>query len=293
MIDDTRSGRKTRDSRIAFPPASRILPVLAIPAVILAVGVLSSLAFSSCVSESRSAQVGKAVVSPYAFVSASKGGKTQVLSMNKTYVSHSPTKAAQPSAGSFARSGSRSVLRLPVVRVQALAQAAPAQSGAQVVDATSSASVKEPWLSHQVAGHEQCLSCHSAAKASAGAKAVPADHVGRTDDLCLYCHPAAEGAAVIPPLPEKPTSAFCLGCHGPFDALSKRSSEYVSEQGEKANPHLYIPHDSKQIAKCVDCHDTHPLPVTEPENIAKPGLQYCYSCHHEENFEPCAQCHKN
>ncbi len=105
---------------------------------------------------------------------------------------------------------------------------------------------------------------------------------------------AGEGKAAVQPPPEKPTAEFCLGCHGPFETLAQRTSNYVTDQGEKVNPHVYVPHDSKKITTCNDCHEVHPLTVTSPSNIAKANVQYCYSaCHHVNDFTPCVQCHKD
>ena len=105
---------------------------------------------------------------------------------------------------------------------------------------------------------------------------------------------AAEEKAAVSPLPEKPTAEFCLGCHGPFETLAKRTAAYVTDQGEKVNPHVYVPHHSNKITGCNECHDVHPLPVTSPSNIGKANVQYCYSaCHHENDFTPCVQCHKD
>ena len=113
-------------------------------------------------------------------------------------------------------------------------------------------------------------------------------------DLFLFRYVAAEGKASVPPLPEKLKAEFCLGCHGPFEKLAKRTAAYVTDQGEKVNPHVYVPHHSNKITGCNECHDVHPLPVTSPSNIAKANVQYCYSaCHHENDFTPCVQCHKD
>jgi len=44
-------------------------------------------------------------------------------------------------------------------------------------------------ISHEVSEGSDCLSCHGAA--SPPDRAVPADHVGRTNEQCLSCHEAA------------------------------------------------------------------------------------------------------
>jgi hypothetical protein len=112
--------------------------------------------------------------------------------------------------------------------------------------------------------------------------------------LAMLVLVAAALAASAPPVPEKPGVESCLGCHGPFEELAKRTAGYVTEHGEKANPHMTVPHDSKNITACNNCHDTHPVPMTSQDKIAKASLQYCYSaCHHENDFTPCVQCHKD
>jgi hypothetical protein len=110
----------------------------------------------------------------------------------------------------------------------------------------------------------------------------------------LFHSVAAQEKAAVQPAPDKPTAESCLGCHGSFEELAKRTAGYVTDQGEKANPHMYVPHDSKKITSCDNCHDAHPVPLTSPEKIAKANVQYCYSaCHHENDFTPCIECHKD
>lgn len=41
-------------------------------------------------------------------------------------------------------------------------------------------------IPHEVAGQSECLICHG--EGIAGARKVPADHAGRTDETCLLCH---------------------------------------------------------------------------------------------------------
>jgi hypothetical protein len=113
-------------------------------------------------------------------------------------------------------------------------------------------------------------------------------------DLFLSCRVAAEEKTAASTSSEKAETESCLGCHGPFGKLAERTSGYVTEQGEKANPHVYVPHDSTNIPACDNFHGVHPLPVTPPSNIAKSNVQYCYSaCHHENDFAPCVECHKD
>ena len=113
-------------------------------------------------------------------------------------------------------------------------------------------------------------------------------------DLLLFRWVAAEDKAAASPLSKTTDTESCLGCHGPFEQLAKRTAAYVTDHGEKVNPHIYVPHNSTKITTCDSCHTAHPLPVSKPGSIAKANLQYCYSaCHHENDFTPCVKCHKD
>ena len=160
-----------------------------------------------------------------------------------------------------------------------------------VVNTAASSPSSAPKLTHVLRGQEKCLTCHAV---RTGVKAMPEDHRGRTVDLCLLCHATKEGNGVAQSLPEKAQTEFCLRCHGPFDALMKRTVAYVTDQGEKVNPHVYVPHQAGKITACGECHKVHALPVIQANSIEKTNLQYCYSaCHHENDFTPCTQCHKD
>jgi hypothetical protein len=90
----------------------------------------------------------------------------------------------------------------------------------------------------------------------------------------------------------------CLRCH-PWDRVMERSSTYVIKaSGEKVNPHMYVPHDSKEakdIPDCLKCHTTHtlsPRPTRGSIDLSKVDVKWCYdACHHEKTFEPCKKCH--
>ncbi|PKL05751.1 MAG: hypothetical protein CVV53_07865 [Spirochaetae bacterium HGW-Spirochaetae-9] len=85
---------------------------------------------------------------------------------------------------------------------------------------------------------------------------------------------------------------YCLKCHGPFEKLQSMTEGYVTEWDEVANPHVYVPHDSKTLVSCGDCHDPHAIPYEPSENARKPNVNYCYSCHHAETLAHCNECHK-
>ena len=86
-------------------------------------------------------------------------------------------------------------------------------------------------------------------------------------------------------------AAYCLKCHGPFEKLAARTKDYVTEWDEAANPHVYVPHDSKSIVECSECHDPHAIPFKPSESARKPNVDYCYSCHHAQTLVNCNQCH--
>jgi hypothetical protein len=90
----------------------------------------------------------------------------------------------------------------------------------------------------------------------------------------------------------------CLECHGPFDKLAGVQAGYVAPSGEKINPHVYVPHTSREakaVPECTNCHRPHGVPPKAGEIAAlpKPDTQWCYTtCHHNNNFESCKHCHK-
>ena len=111
---------------------------------------------------------------------------------------------------------------------------------------------------------------------------------------------AASAAPVAVPQTATPAAASkeaCLNCHGPFDKLATMPAKYVASSGEKITPHRFVPHnskDAKAIPGCDNCHTTHPLPPTAAAIAAlpKPDVQWCYTCHHKNNFVSCKDCHK-
>jgi hypothetical protein len=87
----------------------------------------------------------------------------------------------------------------------------------------------------------------------------------------------------------------CVSCHS-FEALNARKASFKAEKGEIVNPHVYIPHNEKKpenVQECADCHTVHPIPLKEKVDLSKINLDSCYlSCHHQQNFERCNNCHK-
>ena len=93
------------------------------------------------------------------------------------------------------------------------------------------------------------------------------------------------------------TPTDCLHCHGPFDKLIAATASYVAATGEKTSPHRYVPHDSKlekDIPACSQCHTAHPLsplPAKGSIDLSKVKVEWCFTCHHEKNFQSCKDCH--
>ena len=82
----------------------------------------------------------------------------------------------------------------------------------------------------------------------------------------------------------------CLMCHRPFDKLISATANYTMPGGEKTSPHRYVPHDSKDIPECSNCHKPHPVPLTSTEGLPKANAKWCYGCHHTRVLE-CGTCH--
>ena len=111
---------------------------------------------------------------------------------------------------------------------------------------------------------------------------------------------AAAPAASTPSSAAAPANgtAACLGCHGPYEKVVKASENYALPDGTKVNPHTSMdpkatkPHPfEKRVFECANCHKMHPLPVASAKDVPKPNVEFCFSCHHERNFEVCSKCH--
>ena len=116
-------------------------------------------------------------------------------------------------------------------------------------------------------------------------------------EVCVVPAAAAPAAASKTTAPATAVSKeVCLNCHGPFDKLATASAKYVASSGEKITPHRFVPHNSKEakaVPGCNNCHETHPLPATAATvaTLPKPDVQWCYTCHHKNNFVSCKDCH--
>lgn len=85
----------------------------------------------------------------------------------------------------------------------------------------------------------------------------------------------------------------CLACHK-YDELLALKPKFQVKSGA-VNPHWYVPHDSKQIPECTNCHVPHatsPLPKGPQDvDMSQVNIEMCFSCHHLQNFSPCKTCH--
>jgi len=105
----------------------------------------------------------------------------------------------------------------------------------------------------------------------------------------------AKVADAVDQKPQSPT--VCLPCHGgSFDKLANKEATFKTKSG-LVNPHQFIPHNEKKaenVPNCLDCHSAHPNPPKEKIDLSKVNVENCYlSCHHQENFEKCDNCHKD
>jgi len=88
----------------------------------------------------------------------------------------------------------------------------------------------------------------------------------------------------------------CLACHGgSFDKLIEKKTAHKAAGGETINPHKYIPHNenkTENVPDCLGCHSQHTIPPKGKIDLSKVNIESCYlSCHHQQNFERCSNCH--
>jgi hypothetical protein len=87
----------------------------------------------------------------------------------------------------------------------------------------------------------------------------------------------------------------CLGCHGSYDKLAEKTSDWKAPSGETTTPHRYVPHEEKtDIPECTECHTPHIIPLQDKSAVVKPkDIGFCFnpSCHHMQNLKPCKECH--
>ena len=109
--------------------------------------------------------------------------------------------------------------------------------------------------------------------------------------FAVYTAAAPQGIGTIE---TKGVAKKCLACHGSYDALAEKTSNFETSGGEKVSPHQYVPHTEKtDIPDCTECHIEHPIPLEDKSKVVRPkNIDWCYAaCHHANNLQPCKTCH--
>ena len=94
-------------------------------------------------------------------------------------------------------------------------------------------------------------------------------------------------------LADKYSSALCTGCHGSEAEVAQRTQNYLIN-GEVHNPHdahagvtatSTMGGQSSTAPITIECYHCHSM------HGESAGTDYCFSCHHSQNFDPCDSCH--
>jgi nitrate/TMAO reductase-like tetraheme cytochrome c subunit len=175
------------------------------------------------------------------------------------------------------------------------ATAAPAATDAP--SATTAPSGGIPAIPHEIAGREQCLTCHNP---DGGIKPAPQDHVGRTNDTCQNCHkPAAAAAAgsatTAPTGTAAPTHTVeaTATAESTSTTLSSTTAtpsatataDTTATPAAAATPAVSvggppaIPHELTGRENCLLCHNpdggVQPAP---PDHVGR-TVDFCQMCH--------------
>jgi hypothetical protein len=114
-----------------------------------------------------------------------------------------------------------------------------------------------PAIPHTLVGREKCLACHQ--EGIGGAPRIPDDHAGRTNDVCQACHqPSQVPAPPAPPPPSEPLPTPIVhpqaaGVNTCFDCHTKLGGE----QADLAAQWQRSSHAERNVA-CADCHGGDP-----------------------------------
>ena len=166
-------------------------------------------------------------------------------------------------------------------------------------------------IKHEIAGKEQCLTCHAAK----GVKPVPTDHEGRPVESCLVCHkpgptptPGASkpstgapgaiphavegketcdtchaGAGSLKPVPADHTGRAnntCAACHKPMGTKITPVAGATPPAASAAGTPKDIPHSITEVVykDCTTCHGQGKLKPA-PANHASYTAEMCQTCH--------------
>jgi hypothetical protein len=115
-----------------------------------------------------------------------------------------------------------------------------------------------PAIPHTLVGREKCLACHQ--EGIGGAPRIPGDHAGRTNDVCQACHqPSQVPAPLAPAAPPEPLPTPIVhpqatgGVNTCFDCHTKLGGK----QADLAAQWQRSSHAERNVA-CADCHGGDP-----------------------------------
>lgn len=156
---------------------------------------------------------------------------------------------------------------------------------------------------------EYCANCHSEPyyESWASSDDLAHDHADAAIS-CQRCHPQTYDESLqeieiylkegyrASSIQKKTPDDVCLTCHEDRTTIAERTQNYVID-GEVHNPH--DPHagvtqtsevmDSatSKIPDSIECYRCHTM------HNESPGVEYCFSCHHTQEFKSCSSsgCH--
>ncbi len=160
---------------------------------------------------------------------------------------HKPTTAARPTAAPTAAAPTTAPSEAPTKTAATATPAAPAGGGAP------------PAIPHDLAGRDNCLTCHNP---EGGLKPAPKDHAGRANDTCLACHKPSTTAPAA-----APTKAV--------------TATPAAPSGGEAPP--AIPHDLAGRDNCLTCHNPEGGLKPAPKDHAGRTNDACQACHKQKS----------
>ncbi len=124
---------------------------------------------------------------------------------------------------------------------------------------------KPPAIPHELAGRENCLTCHNP---EGGVKPAPTDHIGRTNETCQACHKSvmAPGPTVAPTI--APTAA---------PGTSAATATPIAPTG--GGVASAIPHELTGRENCLTCHNPEGGLEPAPKDHAGRTNDMCQTCH--------------